>query len=474
MQRQPAGEFREIGVQDLARHAKDEVPPGSRGDAAEREEVLEGVMVGILGQGIAEVDADGFEDAGRAWIALLMEVLHGFELVRGMPDRKGDPGVVSEAHHGLLGEILHPAAKVARPFIGGGVRMVIDGSEGEFVEPTGDATFGVEVTGRLAGAHGDAQEPMHAERHGAGEGGDIAVVGDFEGNAPFTLQAMEQRFYVGIEAGGRHGTEERGDHDMIVDVDAGGTAADGIDAREMLGGELEAVVDAVVVEFRIRLVFGVPGDFRGEDRFAILDGSELIIAGAEIKSDPTTVQVTAESHRGFLWGGDLVGIDGFHHERVAIDPFEQFDVERAGAAATVDFREGITEAARAADGQFPAANLPEEELDQALGVGGGGLVMGGSKGQDLGVEHRGLAVVTFQGQGQRKASGCGIDGAAVTPIAECDGEEVGIERGLDGGAGEEQVGGLWHNELTIGTGGWIRQRQYESNPGEGAFSRRAG
>jgi hypothetical protein len=196
MEGECGAEVGEFAIEDLPGFAEDEIPGAAGGNAAEDEEMAQIVHGGVLCESITEIDADGFEDGDGSGIAFLVKILNEFELVGGVSGRQWDVGGWGEAHDGLLGEVLGAAADVTGPFIGGGVGAVIDGGKGEFVEPSCDAALRVEVTGGLTRAHGDAEECLNAEGHGAGECGDVAVVDDLEWNAPFLLEAEEEGFDV--------------------------------------------------------------------------------------------------------------------------------------------------------------------------------------------------------------------------------------------------------------------------------------
>ena len=98
------------------------------------------VEVRVVRDGVAEADADGFVDPPRALVA------RGHE--RSAPRRVARRNFISagnsmpaswrEARDALLGEILHGAAAVAAPLVGGRIGAVVDRREGEFVEPRRD------------------------------------------------------------------------------------------------------------------------------------------------------------------------------------------------------------------------------------------------------------------------------------------------------------------------------------------------
>src|SRR5690242_417170 len=94
-----------------------------------------------------------------------------------------DAGRGEQATDGLLREVLHAAAAVAGPLVERGRRVVVDGDEGQLVQPAGDVTVAVHEAGRGAGAEGDAQDGVSADRHRAGQRCHLTIVDDGERNA---------------------------------------------------------------------------------------------------------------------------------------------------------------------------------------------------------------------------------------------------------------------------------------------------
>ena len=218
--------------------------------------------------------------------------------------REIDAGGSEQAADGLLRKILRADAGVAGPFVDMGVFAVIDGDEGEFVEPGGDVALRGDETGGETAAQGDAEDGVIVERHGAGERGDFAIVDHIEGDAvPGGLQIEEEAADARVEFVLRDGAIERADADFVGHIDARGGTADGIDARQVGGGALQGIVDAVVVILRVALYGRVPGDFIAEDDFAIDDGGALAVAGAEVEADAAAIQMTAEGSGGLVFRG---------------------------------------------------------------------------------------------------------------------------------------------------------------------------
>lgn len=401
--------------------------------------MAEVVEVGVVGEGVAEVDADGVVDLGGALVAIGHEGLDVFEFFGeahfGVFD--GDAGGGEEAADGLLGEVLDAAAVVAGPFVGGGVCAVVDGGEGEFVEPGGDVAFGVDVAGGGAGAEGEAEDGVDAEGHGAGEGGDLAVVGDFEGDAvPGFAEFEEDVFDVGFEIGGGDAAEKAGDFDAVVDVNAGAGAADGVDAGEVRGGAFEGVHDFVEVPAGIFLGDWIPDDFFGEDGDAILDGGDFAIGAAEVEADAAAVEVAAEGRGGGAFGGELGGVDDF--EGFFVDAFaHDVGVELAGGGVGVVGAELVGEFARAVEVDAVAAAGPEEEFGEPFdveGVGRGERMVGGG---DDGLVMEEGAVGLFDGEGDGNSAGA--ESLAEGACGEGGGAEAGVEGRRDSGRWQGQM-----------------------------------
>ncbi len=117
----------------------------------------------------------------------------------------------------------------------------------------------------------------------------------------------------------RHGAVERADADLVGHVDARGATADGIDARQMGGGALQRIVDAVVVILRVALYRRIPGNLIAEDDLAIDDGGAFAVAGAQVEADAAAFQVAAQRRGGFaLVRAGIVG-DALNGHRAAVD-----------------------------------------------------------------------------------------------------------------------------------------------------------
>ena len=120
------GQFRELLFHHFAGHGEDEVAALAGHHAAQHEQVADLVEIREVGDGVAEVDADGFVDLARARVARGHQFLH-FHQLFGQRHllRQVDAGGGKQPAHGLLGEVLHAHALVARPLVHGGVFAVV-------------------------------------------------------------------------------------------------------------------------------------------------------------------------------------------------------------------------------------------------------------------------------------------------------------------------------------------------------------
>ena len=424
----------EFEAEDFFGGGEKVVAAGAAGDAAEDEDVVEVVEVRVVREGVAEVGADGLVDFLRAGIAFGHEGLHELEFFgEGQAEVGGDAGGDEEAADGLLGEVLRADAVVAAPFVAGGVGAVIDGGEGEFVEPGGDVAVAVDVAGREAGAEGEAEDGVFSKGHRAGEGGDFAVVDDFEGDAgPGLLDFAENIFYAALEDFLGDAAEEGGDFDAVVHIDPGGAAADGIDAGQVGGGAAEGVKDAVEVVLRVGLEVGVPDGFVAEDDGAVDDGGDFAVAAAEVEADAAAVEVASEGAGGGARGGRVGGGDDF--DGMVVDAFaDEVGIEAAGGGVAEVAGELIGQGWRAVEVDAPAAAAPEEEFYEAFEGGevadGGGV--GG--GENFGGVVGDGAVGLFEGEEDGDGAAGGVGGGAEGVLGKDGGAEDGIEQG--GGAG---------------------------------------
>ena len=219
----------------------------------------------------------------------------------------------------------------------------------------------------LAGTHGDAEHVVVVEAHSAGKGGDVAVVGDYQGHVAYLLRSADVDVLdLLVELVLRHLEEEGSDHGAVLDVDAGGRDADGVHARHVGGGGLEGVHDALEVIVRVGCGFGEPDDLFGEHALAVDDGGDLAVGAAGVEADAAAGKVTAYGLRVGLLCGELGA--GNDLKGPLVDAGHEVSVEGTAAFGGVGGADVFVNALVAADIDLPAAEEPEHGLDHAVGV----------------------------------------------------------------------------------------------------------
>ena len=209
---------------------------------------------------------------------------------------------------------------------------------------------------------------MRAKRHRPGERRHLAVVDDFERHVVPRLAHLEEEVLDAcVEDIGRHAAEEGACLDPVVDVNAGGAAADRVDPGQMRGSLPERVHDAVEVILGIRLVVRIPHRFVTEDHASIDHRGRLAVAAAEIESDPAAVQVAAEwpgdraFRRQFACGDDL-------DRMIENPPADEVGIKPARGCRDIVRRERGGKFRRSVDVNPPSAPGPEEKLHQSFDV----------------------------------------------------------------------------------------------------------
>ena len=329
----------------------------------------------------------------------------------------------------MLGKILNTAAVVAAPFIDRRLGTVVNGRKGEFVKPCGDVTFGRDITGGGAGAESETENGVLAERHGAGECGDFAIVGDFERDAPLLAEFEEDVLHARLEEIWRNTAKERGDFDAIVHVNAGGAATDRVNPWKVSSGALENFVDLVVMPLRIFFRNWVPDDFLAEDRFTIEDRGDFSIATAEVEADARAIEVTAQGRGGFFGGGDVAGVNDLESLFVNAAAHD-FGVELAGRDFTIMRGELSMESVGPIEMDAKAAARPEEEFQVALEVAkisaGGGMLVG----KDLCIKTEDGTVRLFESEVDGNSVAAAFNLLTKGAISEGGRAEIGVERGI--------------------------------------------
>ena len=260
------------------------------------------------------------------------------------------PAGAEQPAHGLLRQVLHDAAAVARPLVARGVGAVVHRHEGDLVEPRRDAPIGGDVAARGAGAERDPQHPAAVHRHRSHQGGDVAVIRDVERDVvPGMLEVAKDVPHALLEGVGRHAPEQRGELHLVVDVDAGRAAADGVDARQVLGRPVQRIHDPVPVVLRVGLVVGIPFGLLAPDDAAVDDRRHLAVAAPEIEADAAAVEVPAELGGRRSLRRQLVR--RHHLDRVTVDALaDDLRVEAAGRACRENARAALRPERRARRG----------------------------------------------------------------------------------------------------------------------------
>ncbi len=235
-----------------------------------------------------------------------------------------------------------------------------------------------------------------------------------------------------LNSGLRDGPEERSHHGPVVDVDAGGAPADGVDPRQPGGGLVKPGHDLMVMVGRVGLVPGVPGDLLAEDGLPIHDGAHLAVARAEVEPDAAAVQVTAERPGLLVGGRHAVGRGGLDDELPVIGGRHQVGVETPAAPPRVRFLQELGHFRGTADDDLIPAPHPEQRLDQAFGIPEPGFEQGVRPGKHGRFEPAQRAVGPLETDDQRHGSRRRDGGLPEGPVPEHGGRETGMKAGYDG------------------------------------------
>ena len=200
-----------------------------------------------------------------------------------------------QSPHALLAEVLHATTEVAGPFVGRSLDSIVDRDESELAEPVSEVALGVDKARGNAGAHGNAKDGVAVQRHRSSERRDVTVVEDLKGNLPFLSQVQKHAFHFGVkDCGVSHAAKERGDAHLVVDVNARCGATNGVDARQVRGGNLQGVADALEMVSGVRLEIGIPFYFLRKDDLAVDDGRALPVGAAEVEANAASSEVTTQ------------------------------------------------------------------------------------------------------------------------------------------------------------------------------------
>ena len=178
------------------------------------------------------------------------------------------------------------------------LRIVIHRHEGQLVDPGSDVALGVDVAARRARAQRNAQDAVPAQRHGAGQRGDLAVVHHLQRDVVPGLPDFEEHIPdAPVEHVRRHTAEQRRHLHAVVHIDPRRAAANRIHPRQMRRRLLERIHDAVIVILRVRLEIRVPDRLVAEHHLALDHRRHLAVAAAEVEADAAPVQVPPQRAR---------------------------------------------------------------------------------------------------------------------------------------------------------------------------------
>src|SRR5437870_3372277 len=94
---------------------------------------------------------------------------------------------------------------------------------------------------------------------------------------------------------------------------------------------------------RVRLVPRIPGNLGAEDRFAVDDRRQFVIARAEIETDAATVEMSTQGHGGFALGGDSIRWHDANVKWATIDLGHQLNVKGARASDRVTIANALAQ-----------------------------------------------------------------------------------------------------------------------------------
>ena len=342
------------------------------------------VELSVQAHGVAQVHADALVHLDGALVVLSHQALNNLQaLCRGLGLVQLDAGTGSQLVHAVLAEVLHAAADVAAPLVLHGVGLAVHGSKCQLVQPAADVALAVHVANGLAGAHGDAHDAVLTQAHSAGQSGNVAVVGNHNGDlvaqdaAQILSGAGVDVLHLGVEVFLAHLQEQAGDHALVVDVNTGGGNADAVHLAALLqdlgGSGLHGGQDAQVVVIGIGVDLRVPHNLFAVDGLAVDHGAHLAVRSAGVKADAGAVGVTAHA-LGLLEGSGLLIVGQSHYLKLTlVNALHEVLVELTAAAHGVGLLDALGQLVVAADVHLEAAPAPQQELHQTVHIVGIGL-----------------------------------------------------------------------------------------------------
>ena len=110
----------------------------------------------------------------------------------------------------------------------------------------------------------------------------------------------------------------------------------------------------------------MPDDLLGVDRFAVYDSGDLAVGAARVKADAAAVRGAAGLSGLLMGSGKMRFVRNHDLKGSLIDILHKADVKFPLPALAVFLLHPLCDRVVAAEGNFPAADAPEEHLDNAL------------------------------------------------------------------------------------------------------------
>ncbi len=245
-------------------------------------------------------------------------------------------------------------------------------------------------------------------------------------------------------------SSEQGRHaGLVVHVDSGSAAADGVDAGHLGGGCGEGCSDLGVVVGGIGLPHRGPDHLFGEDGLAVHDGGDLTVRGAEVEADAASVEMAPERSTGLSCGGHILGCGAYHCEWMAVDILaHEVVIELPFTTGCVGCLKVAGDGGWSPQVGLPSAALPEQELEKALCLTKAGRLTGMALGEDSGLEARDRSACPLETHDEPRSSARFGHFLLELPVGQNCGPEIGIERRNDGG--RDEPGCVMHGENSVG------------------------